>query len=87
MHPWNCESRERRRYREEEGLCSIALQAYRTSDGRPGTDLIEWKTPKTQDELNRMAETFIHDAGNGERFWPVLENPGDRLCFSEDEDK
>jgi hypothetical protein len=50
---------------------------YRTSDGRSGTDLIQWKLPKTQDDLTRI----------GEKFWPHLENPEDRLCFPDDTEK
>ncbi|KFZ03635.1 hypothetical protein V502_10782 [Pseudogymnoascus sp. VKM F-4520 (FW-2644)] len=62
-------------------------KTYRTSDNRSGTDLIQWKLPKTQDDLTRMANTFLHGVGTGERFWPQLENPGDRLCFPDDEEK
>ncbi|KFY46828.1 hypothetical protein V495_02230 [Pseudogymnoascus sp. VKM F-4514 (FW-929)] len=62
-------------------------KTYRTSDNRSGTDLIQWKLPKTQDDLTRMANTFLHGVGTGEKFWPQLETPGDRLCFPDDEEK
>ncbi|OBT51066.1 hypothetical protein VE04_08595 [Pseudogymnoascus sp. 24MN13] len=62
-------------------------KTYRTSDNRSGTDLIQWKLQSTQDDLTRMANTFLHGVGTGEKFWPHLENPGDRLCFPDDEEK
>ncbi|OBT59849.1 hypothetical protein VE03_10669 [Pseudogymnoascus sp. 23342-1-I1] len=34
-----------------------------------------------------MAASFLHEVGTGEKFWPQLENPGDRLCFPNDEEK
>lgn len=62
-------------------------KTYRTSDNRSGTDLIQWKLQKTQDDLTRMANTFLYGVGNGDKFWPQLEVPGDRLCFPDDEEK
>jgi hypothetical protein len=61
-------------------------KTYRTDDNRLGTDLVDWKLPRTQDDLARMADTFLHGVGIGEKFWPHLDDPGDRLCFPDDEE-
>ena len=53
---------------------------YRTVDGVSGTDLKEWRTPKVQDDLDAMTESFLEL--RGERLWPCasgfVEYPRDR---------
>ena len=62
---------------------------YLTSDGRPGRDLKDWKTPRTQAELLRMARTFLNDEHYGRKFWSASANSSSKrgLEYPKDSDK
>jgi len=45
---------------------------YRTSSGRPGTDLHDWRSRDGQSELSQMVNEFLVD--NGQFFWPTISN-------------
>jgi len=45
---------------------------YRTSSGKPGTELHVWRSKEGQLELSRMVTTFLLD--NGQIFWPDTPN-------------
>ena len=44
-------------------------KSYTTSNGQPATQLLLWNQSSVQIELQAMAEKFLEDEGNGERFW------------------
>jgi hypothetical protein len=50
-------------------------KSYRTSDGTPGTQLLQWNQPAVQLDLKTMAERFLENNANaenernGDRFW------------------
>ena len=62
---------------------------YLTSDGTPGKELKNWKTPRTQAELLRMARTFLEDEHYGMKFWAAnAKLPSNRgLEYPKDSDK
>ena len=62
---------------------------YLTGDGTPGRDLKDWKTPRTQAELLRMARTFLADEHYGMKFWPASTNSSSKrgLEYPKDSDK
>jgi len=49
-------------------------KTYKTSDDSPGSDLLRWNDPIVQLELRWMAEDFVRDNGNGDRFWGPSRN-------------
>ncbi|KAF4626424.1 hypothetical protein G7Y89_g11735 [Cudoniella acicularis] len=62
-------------------------KSYQTSSGRPATDLLSWNQSSDQLDLEEMAQKFIDDRGNGDRFWSPNRswNHGDSdLHFPED---
>jgi len=40
-----------------------------TSNSRPATDLVDWNSPTVQKDLHTLAENFLADRDNAERFW------------------
>jgi hypothetical protein len=40
-----------------------------TSNSRPATDLLDWHSPAVQKDLHTLAENFLAEKGNAERFW------------------
>jgi hypothetical protein len=44
-------------------------KSYRTSNGNPGSNLIDWYSTEVQQELSTMAMNFLEQGGNGVRFW------------------
>jgi hypothetical protein len=44
-------------------------KSYRTSGGTPGTELLLWNQLPVQSDLTIMAERFLEDRKNGDRFW------------------
>lgn len=44
-------------------------KSYKTSNGTAGTELLLWNELSVQLDLTIMAERFLEDKGNGERFW------------------
>jgi hypothetical protein len=44
-------------------------KSYRTTNGTSGTDLLFWNESPVQIDLTVMAERFLEDKSNGERFW------------------
>ena len=57
----------------------IFRSTYVTSAGVPGAELYDWKSRDHQHELARMAEVFLDEQGNGDKFWP-LDNHD--LCYA-----
>ncbi|KAH0422379.1 hypothetical protein CcaCcLH18_12838 [Colletotrichum camelliae] len=43
---------------------------FKSSQGLPGRDLIEWKSVAHQNALSEMVEAFLERDGHGEKFWP-----------------
>ncbi len=44
-------------------------KSYKTTNGSPGSDLVDWYSTEVQKDLSAMALDFLEQAGNGERFW------------------
>ena len=44
-------------------------------DGTLGKDLIEWKSPRVQLQLETMTSKYLEEGGYGEKFWPCSEGP------------
>lgn len=40
-----------------------------TSDNRPATELVDWHSPAVQKDLYTLAEKFLADNDNAERYW------------------
>lgn len=61
------------------------------SNSRPATDLVDWHSPAVQKDLYTLAETFLADKENAERFWSAsrpwkydseLQYPDDKKRYS-----
>jgi hypothetical protein len=52
--------------------------SYKTSNTLSASELLRWNEPAIQLELKAMAEKFLHDGANAERFWDA-----DRSWFYE----
>jgi hypothetical protein len=61
-------------------------KSYQTTSGRLAADLRSWNEPSDQLDLEEMAQKFIDDRGNGERFWSPSRswNHDSDLQFPED---
>ena len=44
-------------------------KSYTTSSGHPATALLQWNDSSTQLDLEEMAEAFLDQEDNGDRFW------------------
>src|SRR6266536_240518 len=44
-------------------------KSYITSSGQPASQLLLWNQTSVQLDLDEMAQKFIDDKGNGDRFW------------------
>lgn len=43
---------------------------YKTRDGTPGTDLLDWKSRSVQEGLKEMTREFLEGGGYGAKIWP-----------------
>jgi hypothetical protein len=61
-------------------------KAFKTSSGRLGPELILWNSPDVQIDLTEMAERFLKDGNNAERFWSPIRswNHDSDLQYPED---
>jgi hypothetical protein len=62
-----------------------------TSDSRPATELLDWNSSAVQKDLRTLAENFLAEKDNAERFWSrtrswkydsKLQYPEDRERYS-----
>lgn len=44
-------------------------KSFKTSSGRLGTTLLQWKDLSTQQDLEEMAQRFVDHKNNSDRFW------------------
>lgn len=48
----------------------VYRKKYHTKDGKPGTEMHEWKTPEAQAELDEITAAYLDKDGNGQTYWP-----------------
>ena len=72
----------------KDDLCHFRGE-YLASNGTPSRDLVEWRTPQTQNELLRMARAFLVTECYGLKHWPVMSGPASkgRLAYPKDTDR
>jgi hypothetical protein len=46
-------------------------KSYKTSNGRIATELLDWQDSTSQQDFRMLAEEFLENKRNGERFWSV----------------
>lgn len=59
---------------EEESILASSIHEWRktyvSSDGTLGKHLLFWSSPKAQEDLRSMAQSYLEFGGNASRYWP-----------------